>query len=254
MNAITWDYTKLASSYNSRPDYAQDAIGHLLHLAGVQRGDRCCDIGAGTGHLTRFLLSAGLEVDAVEPNDAMREIGQRVTAGAPNVRWFAATAEQSGRPDATYHLVTFGSSFNVTDRPRALRETARILRPQGWFACMWNHRDLDDPLQAAVEAAIRSEVPEYAYGTRREDQTAVIQQSGLFTTPVFFEASVRQQVRVADWLEAWNSHATLQRQAGDRLPRAIDAIRAVLGSQHQETLEVPYITRVWAAQLLNQPL
>lgn len=72
-------------------------------------------------------------------------------------------------------MVSFGSSFNVVERPAALREVKRIAVARGWFACRWNHRDLDDPLQKEVEATIVSLVPGYGYGVRREDQTAVIE-------------------------------------------------------------------------------
>ena len=36
----------------------------------------------------------------------------------------------------------------------------RILRHRGWFACVWNHRDLEDPLQAEVETLIRARIPD----------------------------------------------------------------------------------------------
>lgn len=248
---VVWDYTTLAKAYEGRPDYAPGAIDKLLQLADLRPGDRCCDIGAGTGHLTKHLLQAGLDVDAIEPNRAMREIGEKITDGHPSVRWIAATAERTGLPGASYRLVTFGSSFNVTDRPEALRETARILQPAGWFACMWNHRDLDDPLQAEIEGLIHREVPDYSYGSRREDQSPLIQQSKLFHPTVFFEMSVRHRVNTEDWIAAWYSHATLARQARHRRSHIIDAIGAIVRRHASETFEVPYVTRIWAAQLLK---
>ena len=48
--------------------------------------------------------------------------------------------------EESYHMTTFGSSFNVCDRQKALLESKRILVKEGWFACMWNHRDLEDPI------------------------------------------------------------------------------------------------------------
>ena len=55
----------------------------------------------------------------------------------------------------SYHMTTFGSSFNVCDRQKALIESKRILVHRGWFACMWNHRDLEDPLQKEIESIIK---------------------------------------------------------------------------------------------------
>ena len=110
----------------------------------------CADVGAGSAHLTKLLVARGCNVAAVEPNDAMRAVGMRVTANKP-VQWHVGTGEATGQPDNAFDAVTFGSSFNTTDRPEALRETQRILRPNGWFACLWNHRDLNHSLQAEVE-------------------------------------------------------------------------------------------------------
>ena len=164
-----WDYTSLAESYVKRPDYAGTAIDWIVETAGIGRGAKVCDVGAGVAHLTIMLAERGLDVVAVEPNDAMRALGIKRTERFSNVRWFEGTGEKTGQPDATFDLVTFGSSFNVTDRELALKETARILKPEGWFACMWNHRDLSDPLQSKIEAIIGSHVEGYSYGSRRED-------------------------------------------------------------------------------------
>src|SRR5262245_19694796 len=131
-----WDYTDLAKAYLERPDYADCALDAMLKAAGLGVGAYACDVGAGVAHLTRKLEDRGLRVVAIEPNDAMRRLGSTRTRAA---LWCEGTGEETRQPDATFDLVTFGSSFNVTDRARALAETARIARQRGWFACMWNH-------------------------------------------------------------------------------------------------------------------
>lgn len=246
---VQWNYTQLAGPYVKRPDYAPAGIDEMLKRCALRPDARVCDVGAGVAHLTIPLLDRGFHVDAVEPNDAMRELGRERTAGHPNVAWFEGTGEHTGRPDKTYDLVTFGSSFNVTDRPAALKETARILKSRGWFACMWNHRDLDDPLQEEVEGLIRAAIPGYDYGSRRVDQTAVIAASGLFEPAQRIEGRVRHRVPVQDWVEAWHSHATLQRQAGNRLGEIATDIEALLQRKRLKEIDIPYTTRIWIARL-----
>lgn len=243
-----WDYTHLAKAYLKRPDYSADAINHIFNISGVQAGQKACDIGAGVAHLTLHLAAKGLLVDAVEPNDAMRALGIRRTSDLPNVQWFEGTGEETGRPSDTYHLVSFGSSFNVTDREKALAETSRLLKPGGWFTCMWNHRKLDDPIQTKIELIIHDAVPEYAYGTRRSDQQEVIEASKLFRSVEKVEGSVLHQQSVVDCIEAWRSHATLQRQAGDAFQSVVEEIAAYLESLRIDTIEIPYTTRAWVAQ------
>ena len=246
MPNVQWDYSTLAEHYDKRADYANEAIDAMLDLTRPDRTRPIADIGAGTGKLTKLLLARGYTVRAVEPNDSMREHGIRNTAGAP-VQWTTGTGEQTGLPDASFDLVTFGSSFNVTDRPRALREVARIARSHGWFACMWNHRDLDDEVQRLCEKIIRDRIPQYDYGSRREDQTEVIRASGLFEEPIPIERRVVHEISLQDFVEAWRSHATLQRQAGDAFDAIIRDIENALSKR--STIHVPYTTRLWCAHL-----
>ncbi len=142
-----WDYTSLADAYLKRPDYANEAISSMLAISNMQKNDAVADIGAGVAHLTIMLALYGLRVDAVEPNDAMRANGIKRTQSLNNVKWHEGTGENSTLNDNFYHLVSFGSSFNVCNRPLALRETNRLLKQKGWFACMWNHRRLDNEIQ-----------------------------------------------------------------------------------------------------------
>lgn len=243
-----WDYTALAQGYLKRPDYAPDALRQIFQIAGLRAGDAVCDIGAGVAHLTIPLAEFGCRVDAVEPNDAMRALGRQRTGRFSSVNWFEGTGEATGRPSGTYDVVSFGSSFNVCDRARALAETHRLLKPGKWFVCLWNHRNLADPVQQGIEAIIKTAIPGYDYGTRREDQTEVIRASGLFTDITPVQGEVSHSRTPAEIVEAWRSHSTLHRQAGDRFDRIINAIDAYITGLGREVISIPYTTRAWMAR------
>ena len=244
-----WDYTNLAEAYLKRPDYAESAIDEMLRLTGVQKGDRVCDVGAGAAHLTRVLAQKGYAVNAVEPNDAMRSNGIRRTSEFANVVWSEGVGEDTGMDADVFSLVTFGSSFSVCDRPLALRETKRILKDGGWFACMWNHRDLEDPLQKRIEQIIKSNIANYSYGVRREDQTDIIDESALFKEVHFIEGTVKHKILAEDFIEGWKSHGTVYRQAPDKFDMLITKIREIVEGLGSEYIDVPYTTRIWAAQV-----
>ena len=246
---VEWDYSHLARPYLKRPDYSPDALGKMFEVANLKAGDFACDVGAGVAHLTIPLLEFGLNVTAVEPNDAMRELGTERTQKWSNVKWIEGAGEDTRQDDNVFDFVSFGSSFNVTDRQKALQETNRILKSKGYFACMWNLRDLEDPLQKEVENIIKSYATDYDYGTRREDQTQVILESKLFGKPEYIEGTVQHQVDKQEWVEAWRSHATVSRQVGDKLGEVVDKI-ADLVSDKGDTLTVPYTTKIWVAQKL----
>ena len=145
-----------------------------MATAGLEPKAPVCDVGAGTGKLTLPLLERGLNVTAVEPNDIMRGWGIQVTSEHADVCWIEARAEDTGLPADAFQLVSFGSSFPTTDRPAALREAHRILRPGGWLALVSNHRDLEDPIQKAIEAVIHAAIPSYRYGPASESLSQLV--------------------------------------------------------------------------------
>ncbi|MDB4635331.1 class I SAM-dependent methyltransferase [bacterium] len=244
-----WNYTELADAYLERPDYADNAIDAMLKVSGTEKGDRFCDVGAGVAHLTLMLAKRGMDVVAVEPNDAMRANGIKRTENMPDVQWHEGTGEDTGQKPQDFDMVTFGSSFNVCDRERALTETARILKPLGWFACMWNHRHLEDPIQSEIEDIIREKVEGYGYGARREDQRAVIDASGLFGPVVHLDSRVMHEQTLDECIKAWRSHATLERQSGPDFGAVVTAIETYLKSLNTEVIQIPYSTNIWVAQL-----
>ncbi len=243
----TWDYTDHASYYSARPNYADGVIDELVRHVGAVPSEsyRVADIGAGTGNLTLMLLQRGLRCVAVEPNAEMRRHGVQRTAPW-ETPWIEGHGEQTGLVAHSINWVTMGSSFNTMDRPRALAECHRILRPQGCFTCMWNHRDLNDPVQHEIESLIRRLVPAYEAGTRREDQTEILQASGLFSEIRYIEGWQVVRQRRQDYVDAWRSTRNLKIHAVDRFDQVIVAIDRALESR--PILELRYTTRSWTAR------
>tara|TARA_Y100000294_G_scaffold174279_1_gene192030 strand:- start:134 stop:904 length:771 start_codon:yes stop_codon:yes gene_type:complete len=243
-----WDYSRLAYAYVKRPDYSSQAIEKIYDITNSKPGQKVCDVGAGVGHLTLHHAKRGLDIVAIEPNDEMRTIGIKRTEPFNNVVWYEAKGEDTKQSSRSFDLVTFGSSFNVTDRQLALKETSRILKHGGWFVCVWNHRILDDPIQKNIEDIIKTKLVDYNYGSRREDQAKVIEESGLFDKVEKVEGEMIHSQTVADCIEAWRSHATLERQAGCEFSVIINNIEDYLNSLHKESIHIPYITRAWVAR------
>lgn len=243
-----WNYSELAEAYLRRPGYSSEALRQVFSRVQLIESSKACDVGAGVGHLTLELASTGSAVTAVEPNDEMRGRGILRTQHLSNVTWIEGTAEATHLPSGAFDLVSFGSSFNVVDRAAALAECRRLLRPGGWFCCLWNHRDLSDPIQAAVERVIHNAIDNYDYGTRRENQTSFLQSSGYFDSIEEISGDVRHEVSRSEALDAWRSHATLHRQAGSAFPAIIAAIESEL-EKFDERVVVPYTTRIWLGKM-----
>ena len=128
-----------AAAYElARPGYPDAAIDVLAQELGVATGTRVCDLAAGTGKLTRRLVELGASVVAVEPVNGMRE--QLLTA-VPGVEALDGTAESIPVPDGSVDVVTVAQAFHWFDAPVALAEIARVLKPGGGLALLWNERD-----------------------------------------------------------------------------------------------------------------
>jgi SAM-dependent methyltransferase len=120
-----------------RPGYPAAAVDWAL--APVAGGPlRLLDLAAGTGKLTEALLSRGTVI-AVEPDPAMRaELRTRF----PEVDAREGSAETIPLRDGSVDAVLVGQAWHWFDADRAFAEIARVLRPGGVLAVIWNGDDV----------------------------------------------------------------------------------------------------------------
>jgi SAM-dependent methyltransferase len=117
-----------------RPTYPTEAVDWMVPHHAV----RVLDLAAGTGLLARRLTDRGHDVVAV---DASRPMLDELAATLPDVETHLGTAEEIPLPDASVDAVTVGQAWHWFDPPRAAAELARVLRPGGTLAVVWNDRD-----------------------------------------------------------------------------------------------------------------
>ncbi|MEJ7628880.1 MAG: class I SAM-dependent methyltransferase [Nocardioidaceae bacterium] len=122
----------------NRPDYPADAVAWLS--GGTPAN--VLELGSGTGKLTRALLSIGHRVVATDPSTPMLAELARV---APGARRVLARAEEIPLAPATVDVVVSAQAFHWFDGERALPEIARVLRPGGVLANVWNSGDFKVP-------------------------------------------------------------------------------------------------------------
>jgi SAM-dependent methyltransferase len=135
-----------------RPTYPAAVVAHLERAGALPGGATVVDLGVGTGLSAEPFLRAGYAVLGVEPNDAMREAGDRFLAAYPRYRSVKGTAEATGLPAACAQLAVAGQAFHWFDAPRARAEALRVLTAGGWAALMWNDRVVEgDPFAEGYE-------------------------------------------------------------------------------------------------------
>jgi SAM-dependent methyltransferase len=153
-------FSRTAEQYErARPTYAAEAVRRIADEARLGPGTTVVDLGAGTGKLTRLLVDTGARVVAVEPLDEMRAQLARVL---PEIEALGATADAVPLPDASARAVTAAQAYHWFG-PDAPAEIHRVLEPDGVLALLWNERDHDDPLSAALEERTQRDRPGFGH-------------------------------------------------------------------------------------------
>jgi SAM-dependent methyltransferase len=188
------------------------------------------DLGAGTGKLTRVLAERYRDVTAVEPLANMRAMLERVV---PGVTALPGSAERIPLDDASVDGVFAAQAFHWFDKPVALPEIARVLRPGGVFAIVWNERDDDLPDPRPTEFLREMKVLHDEALRRWEDEPEwedVLRDCGLFEDVhdrsfvthdhVLDRAGILDNLRSVSWIASREDREDVVARLGSLLPEA----------------------------------
>jgi SAM-dependent methyltransferase len=123
-----------------RPHYPEGVLDFLRAQTHLSAAHTIADIGSGTGFLSELFLKNGNQVFGVEPNQEMREAGEEYLTAYPRFTSVNGSAETTTLPASSVDFVTVGQAFHWFKPVPTRREFARILRPDGWGAIVWNDR------------------------------------------------------------------------------------------------------------------
>ncbi|WP_282948744.1 class I SAM-dependent methyltransferase [Cellulomonas endometrii] len=226
----------------ARPSYPDEAVAWCVPRSALD----VVDLAAGTGKLTERILAQdvpGRRVTAVEPSPGMRDA---LHAALPGVTVLPGTAEGTGLPAASADAVAVGQAWHWFDPPRAAAELARVLRPGGTLALLWNVRDTE------AGAGWVAEVEEILH---RDDPLRTI--SGAPALGPMFGPVEHRQVRWTDpvapsslrALAASRSHVlTLPEDAREALLAEIDELAATHPElRGRDVVAMPYRTDCFRA-------
>ncbi len=227
-----------AAAYErGRPSYPPEAIDWLL----PNEARDVLDLGAGTGKLTTRLAERGLSVVAVDPIPEMLEV---LSNSLPETPALLGTAEEIPLPDDSVDAVLVAQAWHWFDPTRAIPEVARVLRPGGRLALVWNTRDErmgwvrelgriigheDDPVsnRATLPEPFadleRHQVEWTSYLTPQALIDLVASRSYCITSPADVRTRTLEEVR-----ELLATHPALANSTGVALPYVTVCIRATL--------------------------
>lgn len=134
-------FSDKAENYTKyRPNYPDVVIDKILENLSSQNKIVAADIGAGTGISANQLASRGVNVIAIEPNQAMREAAEK----HQNIEWKQGTAENTNLSNSSVDLITSFQAFHWFKPEPTLLEFKRILKPQGRIGIVFQDLNRDD--------------------------------------------------------------------------------------------------------------
>lgn len=191
----TGRFSNRAGNYAKyRPSYPPQLIAFLEERLGLRKGRQIADIGSGTGIFTELMLLKGCFVTGVEPNAPMRQAAEQKLGGYDRFYSLDGRAEQTGLADQSIDLITVAQAFHWMDPVPAKKEFARILKPGGRIALIWNLRLQHTPFLRAYEELIRACARGYDAANRIDEP--VLRE---FFAPQPMELQVFTQIRLLDF-------------------------------------------------------
>jgi SAM-dependent methyltransferase len=165
LSELARSFELAAEAYErGRPGYAEEALDALE----LSPDSVVVDLAAGTGKLTRQLVGRFARVIAVEPLDKMRAVLERLVTEAEPV---SGSADAIPLEDSGVDAVFVAEAFHWFATEASLREIARVLRPHGVLAILFNQADgdfepaLPDAFWDAYEAGAIEKPPEQTVRT-----------------------------------------------------------------------------------------
>lgn len=142
------------------------AYGRLLSMfarkLASRPGQKCIDLGCGSGAFTRRLEAFGLDLTGMDISPRLIERANAEWAG-PRQRYLVGNIFDTGLPDKSFDIVVYSGVLHhlptSADRVAVLKEGYRLLRPQGrlfaydpyaWSPSMFLYRDPRSPLYSSV--------------------------------------------------------------------------------------------------------
>jgi ubiquinone/menaquinone biosynthesis C-methylase UbiE len=241
MKRLSESFGAVAEAYDrGRPSYPADAVAWLLD------GDAkiVLELGAGTGKLTRQMVDQGHAVFATEKDLAMLAV---LKDRVPEVSAKVASAEEIPANDRSVDVVVAAQAFHWFDHELALPEMARVLRPGGHVALVWNFFDKRIPWVRKLLDVMGEQMHTSA-------SQEVLSESELFgevesQTFAFWQDVTRDTL--VDIVASRSYIASLPEAERDAKLDAVRALYDDYGRGH-DGMQLPYVVECFRAKVIDQ--
>jgi SAM-dependent methyltransferase len=136
-------FDELAEAYEAgRIGYSPELYNMLVGF-GLNPKLTVIDVACGTGLASRPLIQNGVHVTGIDVSEPMLEKARAKYPGT----WIVASAEKIPFTDANFDVAICAQSIHHLDRPVAMAEMVRVVKPGGIVAVWWKHLSSEDPIK-----------------------------------------------------------------------------------------------------------
>ncbi len=193
----------------ARPSYP-DAL--ITRIVAGSPGPDLLDVGCGTGIAARQFQAAGCRVLGVDADARMADLARRNGVDAEVASF--ETWDPAGR---TFDAVVAAQTWHWVDPVAGAAQAARVLRPGGRLALLWNVFQAPPDIAEAFAAVYRRAVPDLpfvpwatsafdAYTVMFATATDGIRQAGAFAEPEQWRHDWERPYTRDEWLDQVPTH------------------------------------------------
>ena len=218
-----------AQQYVTSTDHSKgESLDRMLELLPLQPEWRALDIATGGGHTALALAPHVREVVASDVTVPMLAAAEKFMRGkgVNNVVFREADACELPFADGEFDLVTCRlAAHHFSDAARFVRESARVLRPGGWFALIDNVTPPDAKAARHINAFEKLRDPSHAWEYAAVDWEAFCLAAGFSLRHL---EHYQKPLDIEPWCDRMSVPAQTRRQLRVLLHQAPQAARASL--------------------------
>lgn len=166
-NGKSFDWGKTCEEYARYRDiYPQEYYELMVSAALGVKGQKCLDLGTGTGVLPRAMYKYGARWTGTDISEEQikwaKIIAQKQNM---NIDFFASPAESTGLADSTFDLITASQCWAYFDEKTVIPEIHRMLKPGGHFLMLYmTWLPYESKIAAGSEDLVQKYNPEWSGG------------------------------------------------------------------------------------------
>lgn len=240
----------------ARPDYPDWVYETLGDRCGLGPGTVAFEVGPGTGIATRRLLALGAAVTGLEPDRRLAAYLAETLGMSVRVE----ALEETQLPTAAFNLGLAATSFHWVEAEAGLAQVARLLKPGGWWAMVWNmfgDPDREDAFhEATLELLQESRSPSAGapggppYGQDHARRRADLAATGAFTELEHRTESWTLVLDAPRVRALYGTYSDINARAPDDRERLLDALTDIAERRFGGRVERNMLTSLHTARRL----